>query len=84
VRYWIGESDYIQGNMSQAAQSFSEVSTRYAGHHKAADSLYKLGMVQEKLGDTAAARTAYETLVRDYPSSELTGNAKRKLEQLPR
>jgi len=84
VRYWIGESDYIQGNMSQAAQSFTDVSTRYAGHHKAADSLYKLGMVQEKLGNTAAARTAYESLIKDYPASELTGNAKRKLEQLPR
>lgn len=84
VRYWIGESDYIQGDMTQAAQSFTDVSTRYAGHHKAADSLYKLGMVQEKLGNTAAARAAYEALVRDYPASELTGNAKRKLEQLPR
>jgi TolA-binding protein len=41
-------------------------------------------MVQEKLGDTAAARAAYESLIKDYPSSELTGNAKRKLEQLPR
>ncbi|MDQ7830766.1 MAG: tol-pal system protein YbgF [Desulfovibrionaceae bacterium] len=84
VRYWIGESDYILGDMSQAAQSFTDVSTRYAGHHKAADSLYKLGMVQEKLGNTAAARTAYESLVKDYPASELAGNAKRKLEQLPR
>jgi len=84
VRYWIGESDYIQGDMTQAAQSFTDVSTRYAGHHKAADSLYKLGMVQEKLGNAAAARAAYEALVRDYPASELTGNAKRKLEQLPR
>jgi len=84
VRYWIGESDYIQGDMTQAAKSFGEVSTRYAGHHKAADSLYKFGMVQEKLGDTAAARAAYESLIKDYPSSELTGNAKRKLEQLPR
>ncbi|WP_246299090.1 tol-pal system protein YbgF [Desulfolutivibrio sulfodismutans] len=84
VRYWIGESDYNQGNFSQAAQSFTDVSTRYPGHHKAADSLYKLGMVQEKLGNTAAARTAYESLIKDYPASELTGNAKRKLEQLPR
>lgn len=84
VRYWIGESDYIQGNMTQAAQSFGEVSKMYPGHHKAADSLYKLGMVEEKLGDTAAARAAYEALVKDYPSSELAGNARRKLEQLPR
>jgi TolA-binding protein len=84
VLYWIGESDLNLGEASQAARNFTEVSKRFPGHHKAADSLYKLGMTQEKLGDKAAAKAAYEALVKDYPSSELAGTARRKIENLSR
>lgn len=54
----------------------------WPGHHKAADSLYKMALAQEKLGDAAAARASLERYLKDYPNAELAQAARQKLQTL--
>jgi len=81
--YWVGESSYAGGDYQKAISEFERVARGWPGHHKAADSLYKVAMAQEKLGDVAAARATLERYLKDYPNAEMAGVARQKLQALP-
>lgn len=80
--FWIGESDYREGNYAQAILTFKEVTKRFPSHAKSADSLFKAGMAYEKLGDKPNAVAQYQAVARDFPASEVAASAKAKLKQL--
>jgi len=82
--YWVGEGAFARGEYQTAIADFEKVAKGWPGHHKAADSLYKMAMAQEKAGDVAAARAALERYLKDYPNAELAGIARQKLQALPK
>jgi tol-pal system protein YbgF len=82
--YWMGEGAYQRGDFQAAIGDFEKVAKGWPGHHKAADSLYKIAQVQERAGDTAAARATLERYLRDYPNAELAGTVRQKLQALPK
>lgn len=82
--YWLGEGAYQRGEYKAAIGEFEKVAKGWPGHHKAADSLYKIAQVQEKSGDIAAARATLERYLRDYPNAELAGAVRQKLQALPK
>ncbi len=78
----MGESSYAGGDYQKAINEFERVSRGWPGHHKAADSLYKVAMAQEKLGDVVAAKATLERFLKDYPNAEMAGVARQKLQAL--
>jgi TolA-binding protein len=54
----------------------------YASSNKCDDARLKLGLCCMKLGRRSEARSHFEALIRDYPSSEYAGRARTYLEQL--
>ncbi|MHC1789980.1 tol-pal system protein YbgF [Solidesulfovibrio sp.] len=82
--YWVGEGAFARGDYQTAVTDFDKVAKGWPGHHKAADSLYKMAMAQEKAGDVPAARATLERYLKDYPNAELAGVARQKLQALPK
>ncbi len=74
AQYWLGETYYVQGRYKQAAQSFLTGYRTYPKGGRAAESLLKLGMSLNKLGQKKQACGAYLEVGRAYPSA----NAVRK------
>ena len=69
AQYWLGETYYAQGRYKQAAQSFLIGYRNYPKGARAAESLLKLGMSLNKLGQKKQACGAYAEVGRSYPSA---------------
>ncbi len=82
--YWVGEGAFASGDYRTAIDDFDKVAKGWPGHHKAADSLYKMAAAQEKSGDIAGARATLERYLKDYPNAELAGVVRQKLQSLPK
>ena len=67
--YWLGEVYLVKPQLEQAKQAFSIVATRFADHRKAADSMYKLGVTLDRLGEKEEAGQRMQTVVKNYPDS---------------
>jgi tol-pal system protein YbgF len=82
--YWVGEGAFAKGDYQTAINDFDKVAKGWPGHHKAADSLYKMAAAQEKAGDVAGAKATLERYLKDYPNADLAGVARQKLQSLPK
>lgn len=67
--YWLGETYYVRSNYRDAAFSFVDVYSRYPKSAKAPDSLLKLGMSLNALGNKSEACSAFSTLKTEYPNA---------------
>lgn len=81
--YWIGESDFARGRWTMAVESFERV-VALRSSNKRADALLMLGRSFEFLRQSARARSTFEQLVREYPSSSAAATARMKLRNFPR
>ena len=70
--YWLGESHYVRQNYRDAAFAFVDVYSKYPKSTKVADSLLKLGMSLQALGQNSDACTALQTLKQDYSDAKKT------------
>jgi tol-pal system protein YbgF len=82
-RYWIGECYYGLERYSQAVVSFRRV-LELPAKTKNDDAQLKLGICYVKLGQTDEARRSFESLLREYPSSEYVHRARSYLAKLSR
>lgn len=64
--YQIGETFYAE-NPDSAGAYYQQVLERFPTSSRAPTALYKVGLLAEGRNDVAAARAAYERLIRDYP-----------------
>lgn len=69
ARYWLGESHYARGQFRPAADAFLAAYTGNKQGQKAADSLLKLGMSLQQLGQASAACSTYNELINNYPNA---------------
>jgi len=69
AQYWLGETHYVRGQYKAAASAFLKVSRSHAKSAKAPDSMLKLAMSLDRLGQRDAACQAYSELVARYPNS---------------
>lgn len=69
AQYWLGETYYVQGRYKQAAQSFLTGYRNYPKGARAPESLLKLGMSLNKLGQKKQACGALAEVGRTYPSA---------------
>ena len=69
VYYWLGEVYLATSKLEQAKTSFSLVISAYPDSQKAADSLYKLAVTVDSLGDKALAKQYIQDVQNKYPES---------------
>ncbi|MBL8906343.1 MAG: tol-pal system protein YbgF [Rhizobiales bacterium] len=69
AQYWLGETYYVQGDYRQAAQSFLKGYREYPKSRKAADSLLKLGLSLNRLGQKEQACAAFTQLGSQFPKA---------------
>jgi tol-pal system protein YbgF len=79
--YWIGESYYATGDFANAIASFNTVFD-YPRNPKLDDAQLKIGLSYLKIGKYTRAKEALEKLIRNYPSSEYVGRAKKYIAEM--
>lgn len=76
AQLWIGEAYYRQRDYRQSLVELKRVLDDYPKSPQVADALLKSGLCHRALGDRAAARTAWEQVVREHSSSAAAGQAR--------
>jgi len=69
AQYWLGESLFVRGQYRSAAGAFLKGYQNYARNAKAPESLLKLAMSLQRLGQKDAACSSFNELVSKYPSA---------------
>lgn len=69
AQYWLGETFYAQGDFKRAAQTFLQGYKKYPKSRRAADSLLKLGISLNRLGQSEQACAAYGAVSAEYPKA---------------
>ncbi|MCJ8167995.1 tol-pal system protein YbgF [Atopomonas sediminilitoris] len=81
AQYWLGEVHLAQGGLQEAGKAFALVNQNYASHPKVSDALYKLGVVEQRLGNADKAKAIFQQVAGQYPNSSAAGLARRELGQ---
>lgn len=69
AQYWLGESHFVRGQYKTAASAFLKGYQSYAQSAKAPDSLLKLAMSLDRLGQKDAACSSYSELNIKFPNA---------------
>ena len=69
AQYWLGETHYVRGQYRQAANAYLKGYQSYGRSQKAPDSLLKLGMSLDRLGQKEAACSSLGELGTRFPSA---------------
>ncbi|MEQ1715791.1 MAG: tol-pal system protein YbgF [Hyphomicrobium sp.] len=69
AQYWLGESHFVRGQYKAAASAFLKGYQTYAQSPKAPDSLLKLAMSLDRLGQKDAACSSYSELNTKFPNA---------------
>ena len=80
-QYWIGESYYGLKNYKDALKQFNTV-LGLPRSEKKADATLMSGNCQAALGNSAAAKEAYQKVVSDFPTSPSVEKAKERLAKM--
>jgi tol-pal system protein YbgF len=68
AQYWLGESYYVRGQYRAAAGAFLKGYQTYAKSQKASESLLKLAMSLQRLGQKDAACSSFNELATKFPN----------------
>jgi tol-pal system protein YbgF len=69
AQYWLGETYYVQGEYKQAAQTFLAGFKEFPKSRKAPDSLLKLGLSLDRLGQKDQACAAFAAVGDRFPKA---------------
>jgi tol-pal system protein YbgF len=69
ARYWLGEAFYSQGDYRKAAQNFLQGYQKYPKSRRAPDSLLKLGLSLDRLGQKQQACAALGAVGSEFPKA---------------
>lgn len=69
AQYWLGESFFVRGQFKPAAAAFLKGYQTYTRSAKAPDSVLKLAMSLDKLGQKDAACASYSELTAKFPNA---------------
>ena len=82
--YWIGEAYYNKKEYRSAIEAYERLSNdkKHEKSDRLAAALYKSGLANAALGDTAKARGLFKRVVEDHPQSNEATLAKQRLTEL--
>ncbi len=69
AQYWLGETYYAENDFKRAAANFLQGYKKYPTSRRAPDSLLKLGMSLDRLGQNDQACAAYAAVSNEYPKA---------------
>lgn len=81
AQYWLGESFFVRGQYKSAASAFLKGYQTYAKGAKAPDSLLKLAMSLDRLGQKDAACASYAELNSKFPDAPQSVKARAQAER---
>ena len=81
AQYWLGESHFVRGQYKAAAGAFLKGYQTYAQSQKAPDSLLKLAMSLDKLGQKDAACSSFAELGVRFPNAAQSIKARAQSER---
>jgi tol-pal system protein YbgF len=81
AQYWLGEAHFVRGEYKAAAGAFLKGYQDYAGNARAADSLLKLAMSLDRLGQKDAACTSFSELKTRFPDAPDNVKSRAKIER---
>ena len=79
--YWLGQIYYKQKQYQKSRENFLNV-TKYKTCSKRADSIYKLGAIEELLKNPDKAKKFYQVVVNNYKGSTEAVLAQKALDRL--
>ena len=80
--FWSGELYLAQNQNEDARENYLVVVRKYINHNRAPDSLYKLGLIEELLGNKEVAKEYFLQLNNEYPNTGSAELAKKSLKIL--
>jgi tol-pal system protein YbgF len=80
--YWLAETHYVRGQYNDALPVFRRVIEEHPQSDKVPDALLKVGFSQIELGDTTAARTSLQEVMRQFPDTTAARLASQRLDRL--
>ena len=81
-QYWLGQLLYKEKKREEARTAFLIVTEKFPTSNKRADSLLKIGIIDEYLRKEASAKSFYEKVLTEYPNSSAAGLADKRLKAL--
>ena len=81
AQYWIGNAYYAMRDYKSAIAAQQKVVRLWPENPKAPDALLNIASSQSEIGQASAARETLRTLVKKYPSSSASDQAKQRLAQ---
>jgi tol-pal system protein YbgF len=81
AQYWLGESFFVRGQYKAAASAFLKGYQTYARSQKAPESLLKLAMSLDRLGQKDAACASYSELNTKFPNAPQNVKARAQSER---
>jgi len=80
---YIGEAFYRQRDFRQAVTEFQKTVDNYTQATPVSDALLKIGLCQRALGDAAAAKAAWEQVIKQFPKTDAARQARTLLAGKP-
>jgi tol-pal system protein YbgF len=81
AQYWLGETHFVRGQYKAAAAAFLKGYQTYSQGNKAPDSLLKLAMSLDRLGQKDAACSSFAELTSKFPSAPQNVKARAQSER---
>lgn len=78
--YWLGQLLHKQKKLNEAKAAFLTVTEQFPGSNKRPDALYKIGFIDEYLGNIASAKEFYNKVLNEFPDSSAAELAKKRLQ----
>jgi tol-pal system protein YbgF len=82
AQYWLGETYYVRGQFDTALAEFRKVIEEHPQSAKMPDALLKAGYCQIELGDSGAARSSLQEVMRQFPDTTAARLASQRLSSL--
>lgn len=79
ANYWLGQAFYNQGEKDNASYYFAVVVKEYSTSAKAADSMYKVGIILQEKGQFDKAKAIYQQISKLFPASRTAKQAEKRL-----
>jgi tol-pal system protein YbgF len=81
AQYWLGEAHFVRGEYKPAAAAFLKGYKDYGSNARAADSLLKLAMSLDRLGQADAACSSFSELSTRFPDAPDNVKSRAKTEK---
>lgn len=80
--YWLGECHYIKRDYDNAMQAYESLRQGFAQSPKAADGLFKMGLVYLQTDRKELATETLQQVLKSYPNTSAASLAQSRLDQL--